>query len=110
MIVDLEIMKQHLSIDNDLTIHDELIKSYIQAAHKHIENELNSKIVTSSEQIYECGSKKVIYFDESLRQAVYLIVTHWFENRGIISVGNNVNKLPMAVDVLLFPYREHFIG
>lgn len=110
MIVELDVMKLHLSIDNDINIHDELIKSYIRSAHKHLENELNCKIAISGEQIDQNNTKKVINVDDSLRQAVYLIVTHWFENRGIIAVGNNISKLPMAVDALLFPYREHFIG
>lgn len=110
MIVELDVMKLHLSIDSDLDIHDKLITSYIQAAHKHIENELNCKIVIPNEQIDTDNTKRKINVDDSLRQAIYLIVTHWFENRGIVSVGNNISQLPMAVDALLFPYRDHFIG
>jgi uncharacterized phiE125 gp8 family phage protein len=40
---------------------------------------------------------------EPLRQAVRLLVAHWYENRGL--VGREVNVLPSTVAALLAPYR-----
>jgi uncharacterized phiE125 gp8 family phage protein len=42
---------------------------------------------------------------ESLRQALLLLVTHWYENRGLIATGQTVAVLPMAIAALIAPYR-----
>lgn len=41
---------------------------------------------------------------ESLRQAVRLLVAHWYENRGL-TTDSAVNVLPVTVTALLAPYR-----
>jgi uncharacterized phiE125 gp8 family phage protein len=42
---------------------------------------------------------------ETLRQALLLLVAHWYENRGLIAVGQTVAVLPMAIAALIAPYR-----
>src|SRR5215213_2973580 len=42
---------------------------------------------------------------EPLRQAIKLLVAHWYENRGLIAVGQSVAVLPTAVAALIAPYR-----
>jgi uncharacterized phiE125 gp8 family phage protein len=42
---------------------------------------------------------------EPLRQAVRLLVAHWYENRGLIAVGRSVAVLPLTVAALIAPYR-----
>ena len=42
---------------------------------------------------------------EPLRQAVRLLVAHWYENRGLAAVGHDVSMLPATVAALLAPYR-----
>jgi uncharacterized phiE125 gp8 family phage protein len=42
---------------------------------------------------------------ESLRQALLLLVAHWYENRGLIATGQTVAVLPMAIAALIAPYR-----
>lgn len=42
---------------------------------------------------------------EALRQAIRLLVAHWYENCGLIAVGGNVAVLPEAVAALLSHYR-----
>jgi uncharacterized phiE125 gp8 family phage protein len=42
---------------------------------------------------------------DALRQAVKLLVAHWYENRGLIAVGQTVAVLPAAVAALIAPYR-----
>jgi uncharacterized phiE125 gp8 family phage protein len=41
---------------------------------------------------------------EPLRQAIRLLVAHWYENRGVTS-QRAVNVLPIAVNALIAPYR-----
>ena len=42
---------------------------------------------------------------EPLRQALRLLVAHWYENRGIAAIGDSVAMLPASVAALLAPYR-----
>jgi uncharacterized phiE125 gp8 family phage protein len=42
---------------------------------------------------------------QPLRQAIRLLVAHWYENRGLIAVGHDVAVLPLTVAALIAPYR-----
>jgi uncharacterized phiE125 gp8 family phage protein len=42
---------------------------------------------------------------ESLRQAMRLLLTHWYENRGIATAGGETAISPAAVSALIAPYR-----
>lgn len=41
----------------------------------------------------------------AIKHAMLLIVSHWYDNRDAVNIGNVVTPLPMAVDALLWPYR-----
>lgn len=40
-----------------------------------------------------------------LKQAIKLLVGHWFENREPVVVGERVYNIPLTVDSLIWPYR-----
>ena len=42
---------------------------------------------------------------EPLRQAIRLLVAHWYENRGLVASGTTAAVLPVSVAALLAPYR-----
>jgi len=42
---------------------------------------------------------------EPLRQAIRLLVAHWYENRGLVAVGHEIAVLPQTVAALIAPYR-----
>jgi uncharacterized phiE125 gp8 family phage protein len=42
---------------------------------------------------------------EPLRQAIRLLVGHWYENRGLVSPDTAAPVLPLTVPALLAPYR-----
>lgn len=42
---------------------------------------------------------------EALRQAIRLLVAHWYENRGVVTTGPNFSPLPQSVAALIAPYR-----
>jgi uncharacterized phiE125 gp8 family phage protein len=42
---------------------------------------------------------------DALRQAVRLLVAHWYENRGLTAIGHAVAVLPASVAALIAPYR-----
>jgi uncharacterized phiE125 gp8 family phage protein len=42
---------------------------------------------------------------EPLRQAIRLLVAHWYENRSLVAVGHEIAVLPHTVAALIAPYR-----
>jgi uncharacterized phiE125 gp8 family phage protein len=42
---------------------------------------------------------------EPLRQAIRLLVSHWYDNRGIAAIGGSVALLPAGVAALVAPHR-----
>lgn len=42
---------------------------------------------------------------EALHHAIRLLVAHWYDNRGLIAIGNQGAALPATVDALIAPYR-----
>jgi uncharacterized phiE125 gp8 family phage protein len=42
---------------------------------------------------------------EDMRQAIRILVAHWYENRGLIAIGQTVAVLPQAAAALIAPYR-----
>jgi uncharacterized phiE125 gp8 family phage protein len=42
---------------------------------------------------------------EALRQAIRLLVAHWYENRGLVATAAQGNALPATVAALITPYR-----
>lgn len=44
-------------------------------------------------------------FPEELRQAVLLLLGHWYENRETVIVGNPATEMPLSVSSLIFPFR-----
>ncbi len=42
---------------------------------------------------------------EALRQAIRLLVAHWYENRGLVAIGHEIHELPAATTALIAPFR-----
>ena len=42
---------------------------------------------------------------EPLRQAIRLLVAHWYENRGLVTTGVDYSTLPQSIAALIAPYR-----
>ena len=40
-----------------------------------------------------------------IKQAILLLVGHWYENRETVNIGNITTEIPMTVEFLLAPYR-----
>lgn len=45
---------------------------------------------------------------EEIRQAILMLVAHFYENRETINVGNIVSEIPFSVKSLLGPLRVHY--
>lgn len=54
---------------------------------------------------YDAGYGAASAVPQAIKQAMLLLIGHWYENRIAVSTGNSVNEYPKAVDALLWPYR-----
>lgn len=65
---------------------------------------------------YPTSAIKIIYIAGyttdcplSIKQAMLILISHWYENREEYIVGQTINKVPRTVDDLLANYRQHLI-
>lgn len=42
---------------------------------------------------------------EGIKQAMLLLIAHWYENREPVNIGNIVTEIPETINALLWPYR-----
>lgn len=54
---------------------------------------------------YKSGYEKI---PKPIEQAIYLLVSHFYENRETVVVGTSVVKIPFSVESLLYPYKGWF--
>lgn len=52
---------------------------------------------------FEAGEEEVA---APIKQAMLLLIGHWFANREAVNVGNIVNQMPLSVEALLSTYRS----
>lgn len=43
---------------------------------------------------------------DAIKQAMFLLIRHWFDNPTAVIVGTSAQVMPMAVDALLAPWRR----
>ena len=43
---------------------------------------------------------------QPLRLAIRLLVTHWYENRGAVALGDRPGAVPLGYEALVAPYRR----
>jgi len=54
---------------------------------------------------FVCGYSASSNVPRSIKNAMLLMIGHWYENREETLVGQTIMKVPMAVNSLLAPYR-----
>ncbi|MBN6186317.1 phage head-tail connector protein [Aneurinibacillus sp. BA2021] len=51
------------------------------------------------------GTDFIAHVPESIKQAMRMLVGHWYENREAVTIGQTPSNVPFAVDALLWPDR-----
>lgn len=57
-----------------------------------------------------CGYGAASAVPDNIKQAMLLMIGHWYENREAVNVGNIVTEFPMAVESLLSISRSGWVG
>lgn len=58
---------------------------------------------------YTCGHEEGDDLDPlpaAIKQAILLLIRHWFDNPSAVVIGVTVDNMPFAVEALLAPYRR----
>jgi len=58
---------------------------------------------------FVCGYANAAAVPEPIKQAMYLVIGHLYENRQDVITGTQVHELPKGSTTLLDPYRNNFI-
>ncbi|MBQ9388560.1 MAG: phage gp6-like head-tail connector protein [Synergistaceae bacterium] len=95
--VTLQEAKRHCRIDHDTE--DELITTYITAAREWAEGFLNVQLVPSDE------NSDPIEVKQTYKQAILLLVGHWYTNREN-TTASNLKDIPLGVKDLLWLDRN----
>ena len=93
-VVTLPQIKMHLRIDPDQTAEDEYLLQLEMAARIHTGNVIRRDLDDT--------------VGENVKQAILLLLAHWYRNRESISAGaRSVSIVPHAYDALLAPERDY---
>lgn len=58
---------------------------------------------------FVCGYANAAAVPQPIKQAMYLMIGHYYANRQDVVTGTQVNEMPQASELLLQPYRNNFI-
>src|ERR1035437_40652 len=85
---------------------DDVICALIAGSRIHVEAQTRRALITQSWRIsadvWPDDGRRTL--SQALRQAARLLVAHWYENRGLVTVGT-ATVLPQSVAALIAPYR-----
>ncbi|MDR1943975.1 MAG: head-tail connector protein [Synergistaceae bacterium] len=90
--------KKHLRVE--FGDDDELIQGLIAAAREYAEGFMNRSLVAKTED-EEAPAVK-----QTWKQAMFLLIGHWYEHRESVNMGNITTEIPMGVDMLLWQDRN----
>jgi uncharacterized phage protein (predicted DNA packaging) len=96
----LDLVKTHLRVDG--VEEDQLIEGYVDAAIAHVEQHCDRVLVEGVPVLPD-----QMALTKDVRQAVLLLVGHWYANREAVVIGTITAEVPLAVDRLLW-YRKRF--
>lgn len=90
----LDAMKSYLRIDEDMVEEDELLQRLMASADEYIRQQ-TGKTQVKSEDTYVDIHKSPLY-----NQTLQIIVSHWYENRGIQTPGS-LTDISYSAEMLL---------
>ena len=96
--IDLVLVKAHLRVDG--TEEDALIGSYLNGAVEYVQQHCDRRIVEAPE------TSEQMALTDDVKQAILLLVGHWYANREEVVIGAAANQVPMGVNALLWTRKR----
>lgn len=95
--LDLNIVKQHLRLEPDITDDDELLRLYTGAAVAYVEQWTRRKLYMTREDDGFREDPDSLLLTDNVRAALLLLVAFWYENREPAGMGE-ISETPFAVE------------
>ncbi len=96
-VITVEEMRRQCEIDHD--DYDPLLTLFIESAVDYALSIIDDPGLTESDQI-----------PKRMRQAIMMLVAHWFANREAVVIGTITAQVPLGVDTLLWTCRNFYGG
>ena len=96
--IDLVLVKAHLRVDG--TEEDALIGTYLNGAVEYVQQHCDRRIVEAPE------TSEQMALTDDVKQAILLLVGHWYANREEVAIGAAANQVPMGVNALLWTRKR----
>ena len=96
--IDLVLVKAHLRVDG--TEEDALIGTYLNGAVEYVQQHCDRRIVEAPE------TSEQMALTDDVKQAILLLVGHWYANREEVVIGAAANQIPMGVNALLWTRKR----
>lgn len=100
MQINLSEVKEYLRVDN--TTEDTTIQVLLDGAIAFCETKLNRPILDSN-----MTTENTWTVPESIRISVYLLVSHWYENR--VAVGQTTSEMDFSINAILKPHKYYHV-
>lgn len=79
---------------------------YVQFKNAYVTPVIDTNNPPSVRVAYSAGYADAASVPQAIKQAMLLLIRHWFDNPTAVNVGTIVTPMPMAVEALLAPYRR----
>lgn len=101
MYINLDTAKKHLNVDETYTGDDTLIEEYIEVAEKVVSMDICEELDTLA-----AGEGETKILPAPLRQAILLLVGHYYANREPVAFANST-EVPLSYRHLIQLYRNY---
>ena len=78
----------------------EEIKVFLKVDHEEEDVFIQGLQLSAEEYLTNAGIKKD-YTKELYKLAIRILVSHWYENRAVATVGKNVSKIAFGLDTII---------
>lgn len=96
--IDLDLVKAHLRVD--CAEEDALIGAYLNGAVEYVQQHCDRRIVETPE------TSDQMALTDDVKQAILLLIGHWYANREEVVIGAAANQVPMGVNALLWTRKR----
>ncbi|CAM6608640.1 head-tail connector protein [Klebsiella quasipneumoniae] len=98
-----EELRYQCRIDSDDDTEDVMLTLYLNASLKHAEKITNRHLYDSA---VPDDDPDGLVIEDDIKLALMLLVSHWYENREPVNIGNITTTLPFGVKSILEQHRK----
>ena len=80
------------------------IKLFLKVDHEEEDSFIQGLQLSAEEYLTNAGIAKD-YEKELYKLAIKILVTHWYENRAVETVGKNVSKISFGLDTIILQLK-----